>query len=217
MGNFQDLIRRSMDAMFAIDPDQRVILWNRASEDLTGISAAEAVGCLCHDLMKGQDPTGRPLCKAGCCISKLAGGGAPPASLSMRITSGGGKRIQLNVGTLLAPSNQENQWMVVHVMSSGRVAAPARSIGSDHLSGEHPYKLNGHPDPVPYSPGISLLTQREKEILRLLTHGLATETISSHLHISIATVRNHIQRLMAKLNVRSRLEAVTWAHHHRLA
>ena len=66
------------------------------------------------------------------------------------------------------------------------------------------------------SHGFCLMTEREREILRLLTLGLATDSISAQLHISTTTVRNHIQRLMAKLNVHSRIEAVNHAHRHQL-
>jgi two-component system, NarL family, nitrate/nitrite response regulator NarL len=52
------------------------------------------------------------------------------------------------------------------------------------------------------------LTRRETEILGLLAAGMATPDIARRLSISITTVRNHIQRVMEKLRVHSRLAAV---------
>jgi DNA-binding NarL/FixJ family response regulator len=52
------------------------------------------------------------------------------------------------------------------------------------------------------------LTRREKEILRFLALGMGTSAISRELSISPATVRNHAQRILAKLQVHSRLAAV---------
>jgi DNA-binding NarL/FixJ family response regulator len=52
------------------------------------------------------------------------------------------------------------------------------------------------------------LTRREKEILRFLALGKGTSTIARELSISRATVRNHAQRILAKLQVHSRLAAV---------
>lgn len=52
------------------------------------------------------------------------------------------------------------------------------------------------------------LTAREHEILRLLALGLGTSAIARGLSISTATVRNHVQRILAKLRVHSRLAAV---------
>jgi DNA-binding NarL/FixJ family response regulator len=56
------------------------------------------------------------------------------------------------------------------------------------------------------SPGK--LTSRETEILRFLALGLGTSAIARELAISPATVRNHAQRVLAKLEVHSRLAAV---------
>jgi len=52
------------------------------------------------------------------------------------------------------------------------------------------------------------LTTREKEILSFLALGMGTSTIARELSISPATVRNHAQRILAKLQVHSRLAAV---------
>lgn len=63
---------------------------------------------------------------------------------------------------------------------------------------------------------VSQLTNREREILRLLAMGNNVEPMAQQLHISPNTVRNHIQRLMAKLDVHSRAEAVAYAHRNKL-
>lgn len=55
------------------------------------------------------------------------------------------------------------------------------------------------------------LTGREREILVLLAQGIATRDISVRLHIAPHTVRSHVQSLMSKLGVHSRLEAVASA------
>jgi len=56
--------------------------------------------------------------------------------------------------------------------------------------------------------GQRQLTIREKEILRFLAFGMGTSAIARELSISPATVRNHAQRILAKLDVHSRLAAV---------
>lgn len=52
------------------------------------------------------------------------------------------------------------------------------------------------------------LTPRELEILALLAEGLSNEAIADSLTLSLHTVRNHVQRLITKLNAHSKLEAV---------
>lgn len=52
------------------------------------------------------------------------------------------------------------------------------------------------------------LTSRETEILGYFSEGLGTESIAKRLSIARVTVRNHAQRILNKLRVHSRLEAV---------
>jgi len=60
------------------------------------------------------------------------------------------------------------------------------------------------------------LTGREREVLRLLARGLSQNAIARDLFISPQTVATHIQRVLAKLGVHSRAEAVAFAHRERL-
>lgn len=52
------------------------------------------------------------------------------------------------------------------------------------------------------------LTRRELEVLQLLSEGLSTADVAERLLLSVNTVRNHVTHVLAKLGVRSRLEAV---------
>jgi DNA-binding NarL/FixJ family response regulator len=55
------------------------------------------------------------------------------------------------------------------------------------------------------------LTKREIDVLRRLADGLTTEQIATELFVSLNTVRNHVNNIIRKLNVHSRLEAVSFA------
>jgi DNA-binding NarL/FixJ family response regulator len=61
------------------------------------------------------------------------------------------------------------------------------------------------------------LTTREREVLRLLAHGFSQAEIAGKLVISPKTVGTHIQRVLAKLGVHSRAQAVALAHNQGLA
>lgn len=63
----------------------------------------------------------------------------------------------------------------------------------------------------PGSGGTESLTTRETEVLRRLADGLTTEQIAADLYVSVNTVRNHVNNIIRKLNVHSRLEAVSTA------
>jgi DNA-binding NarL/FixJ family response regulator len=56
--------------------------------------------------------------------------------------------------------------------------------------------------------GPTALTAREREVLRLLSDGASTRRIAERLFISVNTARNHVQRVIRKLDAHSRLEAV---------
>ena len=56
------------------------------------------------------------------------------------------------------------------------------------------------------------LTPRQLEVLERLGAGASTDQIAAELHLSRETVRNHIRHLLARLDARSRLEAVAIGH-----
>ncbi len=63
---------------------------------------------------------------------------------------------------------------------------------------------------------IEPLTPRELEVLKALTEGLSTPEICDRLFIAPNTLRTHVQNIMGKLRVHSKLEAVAFALRHRL-
>jgi DNA-binding NarL/FixJ family response regulator len=65
-------------------------------------------------------------------------------------------------------------------------------------------------------PETVTLTAREKEILRCLAQGMSTVAIATKLAIAAVTVRNHVQKILQKLDVHSKLQAVVLAHHNKL-
>jgi DNA-binding NarL/FixJ family response regulator len=60
------------------------------------------------------------------------------------------------------------------------------------------------------------LTERERQVLQLLAKGLTQTAIAAELYISPKTVGTHIQRILTKLGVHSRAEAVASAFRLRL-
>ena len=57
----------------------------------------------------------------------------------------------------------------------------------------------------------SYLTDREQQCLTLLVEGLGTAAMANRLGVRTTTVRTHVQSLLSKLGVHSRLEAATLA------
>jgi DNA-binding NarL/FixJ family response regulator len=56
------------------------------------------------------------------------------------------------------------------------------------------------------------LTEREREVLRLIVQGRSNSEIAAELTVSEATVKTHINHIFAKLGARDRTHAVVLAH-----
>jgi DNA-binding NarL/FixJ family response regulator len=61
---------------------------------------------------------------------------------------------------------------------------------------------------------LDLLTEREREVLRLMARGATNAEIGRTLHVAEATVKTHVGSIFAKIGVRDRPAAIVFAYDH---
>lgn len=114
------------------------------------------------------------------------------------------------VGYLLKDCSAEELYTAVRAVARGQVLLQATSA-AQLLAGLPPSSLSS-PFP-PRSPAETMgLTEREREVLRLIVQGRSNSEIAAELTVSEATVKTHINHIFAKLGARDRTHAVVLAH-----
>jgi PAS domain S-box-containing protein len=203
--SLDDAIARAGDGAFAIGSDGRIVLWNRAAEKMLGYSAREAIGRPCCDLFVGHDDSGNRLCYQGCHVMSLVKMGDSVQSFDMQTRTKAGRPIWVNLSTLTVPAGQPGGPLTVHLFRDVTATKELLGLVRERLTA-----------PAVAEPTRESLTRRELEILRMIATGVSTKAAADTLHVSPATVRNHVQNILGKLGAHSRLEAVAMATRQRL-
>jgi DNA-binding CsgD family transcriptional regulator len=209
-----DRIARSGEAVFAIDSSDRIILWNKKCEVMLGRPARAVLGKRCYDVIGGRDVNGNVYCYRNCPVAYQAREmpKEPVHGFPLSMETGSGERKTIEVSLFAIPSYHPALSTVVHVLRDGKRKASSleRSLAKE-ADGREPLWPMETKDGQPVD-----LTAREKEILRCLAEGLPTAAIAKRLFIAPVTVRNHVQNILQKLDVHTKLAAVVFAYQHDL-
>lgn len=187
-------------AVWISTPNRRICFFNRAAERLLGFPATTCVGAPCFRSIAARRPDGRPFCARRCPIVRALEAHQRLEPLTLRCGEGScmGRWLQLMVipvrrrdpaGPYLVHcawsadrAHRAEQYLARIASRSASLRAPGAAIGG--------------------------LTRREREILWRLAMDEDTPTVAAKLHVSHATVRNHVQHILSKLQAHSIQEAV---------
>jgi DNA-binding NarL/FixJ family response regulator len=97
-----------------------------------------------------------------------------------------------------------------------RRVADGDAVFSPRLAGFVLDAFAARPDAPVADPELDQLTNREREVLRLLARGYAYKEIAKELFISIKTVETHVSNVLRKLQMSNRYELSRWAADRRL-
>lgn len=187
MNDFSKFLISVAGPVVAVDRDYRIVFWNDELVRLLGYSAGETVGRRCSEVLAGTDETLNPYCSLRCPVLQRWEAGETVPPFKMRVRTAAGQRRSVTCSVTV--------------------------IGSESRKGLLLYQL--HPEPAVTSAqpkgDFPQLSAREQEVLRLLAVGKGLPQIAESLGITGSTVRNHVQNILRRLGVHSRLDAVLFA------
>ena len=201
----EPLARAGIRAILGTDPEIEIVGEAEDGEEAVAAAAALRPHVVLMDIrMPGMDGIEA--------TRRLAGGGADGPSVVMLTTFDLDEHVYgaLRAGAsgfLLKDAPPEALIAAVHTVAGGEgLLAPsvtrrliAEFAGRAPTSQTRPEQLDE-------------LTARELEVLELVGRGLANREIAERLHVSEATVKTHVGRILLKLDLRDRVGAVVLAY-----
>lgn len=208
---------KTADGLFTVDLNHHIQSWSPAAEQILGHKAQDVVGRLCYEVVGGRDARNHKFCRRNCPVVSNARRGRPTANYDVLTQRADGTPAWLNISVLLPERHNGDSIQVAHLfrdVSNRRSVEERARRALEALHAVVEAERGDVPSPQeadPAQPPAPDLSRREQEVLRLLALGFNTERIAESLSVSRITARNHISRVLAKLGVQSRLQAVIYA------
>jgi PAS domain S-box-containing protein len=210
----KELVDSTSDSAFAVDGAGLIVAWNNAAETMFRMSASDAIGKMCGQIIQGMDECG-PVCSADCSVQQAVRNHHPVRNFDLHIQTASGRQ-WCNVSVLIADEANSTLPHSIHIVRQIDVRKRLELLVRDFVvtgTGLAPEQATTLISSTRAPARETELSDREVSVLRLLAKGATTTAVAEQLHISRTTVNNHIQHILRKLDVHTRLEAIRRAEH----
>jgi DNA-binding CsgD family transcriptional regulator len=198
----------------ASDARGRVVFWNRAAERVFSRPAASTLGRRCHELIQARDVFGNRFCTENCPVVDMARRNETIRPFEWQVAGPPRERPRkARVQILRLPGEGPGEYSLVHLLEpiddDARLSQLLSTLRAKPVAAPVPSPQPAEPEKA--SSASPPLTRREKEVLACIAAGMQNKEIAAKLEISLATVRNHVHAILEKLDVHSKLEALSLA------
>ena len=206
-----EVITRTGAPAFATDEKGRIVIWNKGAQKVLGHPASQVLGKSCHEIICGRDIFGNRFCDRQCPLTFMTERHEPVRHFELDVRAESGEVIPASFSIVALPGPRARQHTLIHFLERVDRPRDVSHLIRRILAQEHAPPVSRPTGAEPSSPPAPVLTARELQILGLLAEGTSTQSIADSLFISTATTRNHVQNILRKLGVHSKLEAVSLA------
>jgi PAS domain S-box-containing protein len=209
------------DGVFIVNEDKHIVRWNKGAERILKFSESEVLRQECFRIVAGKDSLEKAHCNLNCAIHNNAMTGACLNNFDLLTRAKDGEPVWLNISFIASPN--PNEHFLAHILRDITREKKAEfalnqflaELSSHSLIRKEKGKANLKDMPIgrnfPLDKPSAALSDREIEVLTLLAEGLPTKNMAQKLNISHFTARNHIQNILAKLELHSKAQAVSYA------
>lgn len=210
----------SADALYVVNHYQRIVRWNPGAERLLGYPARDVLNRPCHEVIAGCGRHGKAICCANCTVRQTVERGDLPVGTDVHVRTGNGHRVWVHLSVIVIP--EEPGPLKLHLLTDVTDGTYAAEVMAEVASLCHSHRVLPREEQVEDGTALASraclagFTFREREVLRLLGKGLSNRAIGCSLGVSVHTVRNHVQHILAKSRAHNRAEVVSLALRGRL-
>jgi DNA-binding CsgD family transcriptional regulator len=211
-------LESAADGAIVVDEQLEIVYANRAAKRILGKRLDVEASIRCYQLLQGRDDHDRLVCWENCEIAKKLLTGGRVSSFDVQVETRPEESRWINVSVFCYADPQAEKPYIFHLFRD--ITQKKKEVRLVERLVEVARNYHRIPSEIPPSRESSRLheslTRREREVLSLLAQGTSTSEIGQALTISVNTARNHIQNILEKLGVHTRLEAVIYAIDHNL-